>query len=260
MLNNRIGTMVLTARIGFAILAVFVGAIALTTFLNYAKFGTVLSGLVQTRFEVVGLNLKQSIEHGLSLGLPLDSIRNTQNVIDSAKSARPEILSIEVFDQAGRVRFDTDRSGEGQAVTRNWLRAQEGADSRHEVLWTAPDNEAVLVGVSLYNNFDKIVGGVALRYSRQYAQSLSASMLERLTMVALVVLAGTALIVGPLVYLVFRQLIRSFRKMERAASAVLEQGTAEGAAGETDTDIERRFAAFTERAAKALAEPASEGR
>lgn len=260
MLKDRVGTMVLTARIGFAILAVFVGAIALTTFLNYAKFGTVLSNLVQTRFEVVGLDLKQSIEHGLSLGLPLDSIRNTQNIIESAKAARPEILSIAVFDQSGRLRFDSERRGEGQAVSRNWLRAQEAADSRREALWTAPDDEAVLVGASLYNNFDKIVGGVALRYSRAYTQSLSALMLERLTMVALVVLAGTALIVGPLVYLVFRQLIRSFRNMERAASAVLEEGATVFAGGESDSEIERRFAAFTERAAKALAEPKGGGR
>jgi len=256
--------MILSLRLTAAIFVILLSALALTATLNYFKFESTLSGLQQSRISVISLNIKQSVQSGTDLGLALKELRDIQDVIDRARKADSQILSISVFDRQGRVLFasSADPAAAGtptQAVAPEWVRANRGATTE-EALWRTNDPTAFVVGAAIHNTFDRVIGGVAVRFSRAVFQNMLDEMLATLAKSTGIVLVSFGLLCGLVVFLVFASLARSARRMDERLQALLESRPVDHDVTARSA-IEREFLAFsdkTEAALQALAE--AEGR
>lgn len=197
-------------KIGLTAVIIASFSLALTTALNYFKFETTLTEQVNSRFVVVGFDLKRTIETGVNLGVALAELKNTQNTIERVKGQDQQILSVEVFEPEGQVLFSTEAERVGVHIAEHWLRAH-----RAEIPWNRMDQDAFVLGMPLVNDFGQTIGGLALRYSKSYHEAKLETLLVKLAKDTLLVLGGFAVVAIILIRLCLGQLSHSFRRMHR---------------------------------------------
>lgn len=136
---------------------------ALLFLLSFFKFQTVLTTLIVNRLLATGPPIYESIEGAIDLGLELSQIKNTDQVISWVKQNNLDIQSIAVFDNQGRVLFSTDREGIGLTVGSPTIDALQ---SSHEHVVPVTSEQNFVSAFKLLNNFDQMVGGGAIIYTK----------------------------------------------------------------------------------------------
>lgn len=215
-----------------------------TNFLNYYKYQSTLRELVESRFIVVGLDIKHSIEGSVNLGIPLSQTENTQEILNRVKAADEQILSVEVFAISGadgNRLFGTDAEGIGKKVPESWV---NGAESKDSNTWQFDEPEAFGVGIALINSFNKRIGGIVVRYSRAYQQTKIEAMFQSLARTVLAFIG---------VYVFFRPISTTFSRMTASLSSLLSNEEPVFNAANAETPEEKHYAAFQEKTHKVLA-------
>lgn len=145
-------------------------AIGLTVFLNIGKLDRTLGELEDSRLRFTVNALRENLETGLDLGLPVTGLGNAQDAIEFEARQDPGIVYIAVRDAAGAVAFSTGKGVEPDAIT---------------------------VGAQLSNNLGAKVGAVELHYSRRNHQALIGDLSRHLLLAAAAATAiSTLLAVG----------------------------------------------------------------
>lgn len=138
---NLSPTLRVSAVVTLIIVLALGGAVALTL----ANFSRALEQTVQSRFQFLGLEVRDSIETGLNLGLALSELTNVQDIIDDRAARDDDVVRIEVVDASGEILF---ASG---------MRGDDAAD--------VPAAGHGRVGAPLKNSFGRTVGSVELVYT-----------------------------------------------------------------------------------------------
>jgi len=244
--------MKLTTKTSLTIIVILAFAVVVTNFLNYYKYQSTLRELVQSRFVVVGLDIKHAIEGSVNLGIPLSQTENTQEILNRVKAGDAQILSVEVFEIAGakgnRI-FGTNAAGIGQEVPDDWVKSAERTDSSN---WQFDEDEAFGVGIALINNFNKSIGGVVLRYSRAYQQGKIDAMFQALGQTVLIVFGISCILAFIGVYVFFRPISTTFARMTASLSSLLSDETPILTAENAETPEEKHYAEFQEKTRKVL--------
>ena len=244
--------MKLTTKTSLTIVVILAFAVVVTNLLNYYKYQSTLRELVQSRFEVVGQDIKHSIEGSVNLGIPLSQIENTQEILNRVKAGDEQIISIEVFEISGtegkRI-FGTESSVIGQKVPGDWVKSAERADA---ATWQFDEDDAYGLGIALINNFNKRIGGVVLRYSRAYQQGKIEAMFQTLSRAVLIVFAISCLLAFIGVYVFFRPISTTFARMTASLSSLLSNEEPVLTAANAKTPEEKHYAEFQDKTRKVL--------
>jgi len=170
-------------------------AVGLTVFLNVGKLDRTLGELEQSRLRFTLNNLRENLETGLDLGLPVKGLGNAQAAIDREARADPGIVSIAVLDDHGAVAFRTSRVADGSS-------------------------ETVRLRTGMSNNLGVTMGAIELAYSRRSHERFMADISSQLRMAALVaIIASSALAV-----LGIRLWVRRIRRTLSSIEHTLDQG------------------------------------
>lgn len=208
-------------QITSAIALIVLIGLGLTMFLNYFKFERSFSLLLGSRFEAVLRDMENTIETSLALGLPLNTLHNTQSLIEREMRQDPLILSIEVFEANGNIVFATDRDFIGDLIGDEWLEARRGRDPAG--VWRLREEDALVIGVALTNSLDLEIGGIALRFSRDFHDSSLKAMLLELGGAVAILLAATVALSLPAVFLLLRSSGSPFAAMTDALKVLLHR-------------------------------------
>jgi hypothetical protein len=239
--------MKLTFKTGVTLVAILVFAVLVTGLLNYYKYQSTLSELIHSRLVVVGLDLKQSIEGSVGLGIPLNQTQNIQEIIDRTRNEDDQVLSVEVFEMTadgGTKLFHTDRDGVGKSVPQSWLTASGDVE---EPVWSVDTKDATVTGFSLVNNFNKVIGAVVLRYSKSYQQAKTADMFKKLARTGAVVLGAAGILAFFGVFLMFRKISSSFTRMTESLNALIAGKTPTLTDETATTEEELHFVRFQKK-------------
>lgn len=226
--------MPLPLRLAVLIALVLLAAVLITARLNYAKFVQVTETLDHSRYAFLAQDLKATLEASLDLGLPLEQIQNAQEVVERQRARYPEILAITVFDEQGRVLYNSGR-------TRPDLL---------ERLRQEPAVAAVVAGdrvaaTSLVNPFGAPVGGVEIRVSAQSAERRNETMLASLGSAVLSAAALGTAAVGLIAIVLLHGVRRRLQSQARVIASIGLSETQDAAAGS---------GRFHDEASRALAE------
>lgn len=192
-------------------LVVCLFAIGMATFLNYFKYKSTLRQTVNTRMLEIGRGIQTSVHSSLSLGMDFTELGTLTSLLEREKAADPLILTISVFDTSGRVLYSTDRSRLGIAVPDEWLAAATRTKERD---WIVEEPREFVTGLVLKNNFNLVVGVLAMRYAREYVdRNVTAIGLELLAISA-VALVIVALLVSAALLVVLRRFERDMGALE----------------------------------------------
>jgi hypothetical protein len=162
-------------------------AIGLTVFLNVGKLDRTLGELEQSRLRFTLNNLRENLETGLDLGLPVKGLGNAQAAIDGEARQDNDIISISVLDDAGAVAYSTGHP---------------------------TDTDVVKLRTGMSNNLGVQVGAIELHYSRRAHDSFIAGISRQLTMAALAAIALSSLIAVLGIRLWVRRIRRTLRSIE----------------------------------------------
>ncbi len=181
--------------------------------MNYFKFGNILTDVTTSRLAVINKNLESSLSRATNLGLALEELQFVDNLLKRAKASDAAIQEIEVFDNNGAILFTTARRVEGSKVDSSVLRQLAPVRKPGNVEWSAHTEEKFVAGVTLFNSFDRSIGGIVLRYDRGGYTSLVEIVLKDLFVVTSVLLAIAAIIAGLGISLGFRELRHTYASM-----------------------------------------------
>lgn len=168
---------------------VLIGALAigLNAYLSVGKLDRTLNELEQSRLHLILDDLRDNLETGLDLGLPVKGLGNAQAAIEREARQDNAIVGIRVVDAAGVPVFSTGH-------------ATGGATLR----------------TPLSNNFGVTMGAIELRYARQ-AQELSvAAYARQLTRAAALIAAAGAVLAWCAIRLWMRRIGRTVDSIESA--------------------------------------------
>lgn len=142
-------------------------AIGLTVFLDIGKLDRTLAELEHSRLNFTLNNLRENLETGLDLGLPVKGLGNAQAAIDQEARRDADIVSIQVLDSQGRAVFNAGGGGDLAVTT---------------------------LRTGLSNNLGVRVGAIELRYARRGHDNFIGAIGRQLMLAALGVGLATSLI------------------------------------------------------------------
>ncbi len=207
----------LSIKITLPIALISALAIGLTAFLNIGKFERSLTELESSRLQFVLGDLKSNLETGLDLGLALDGLGNAQAVIDAGRLQDGSILSIHVYDDAGKGIFHSGDATDSLEIPSSWKRVLQAQEGRG---WYLAEGNTLVVGVPLTSNIKPNAGSIVLRYSRSVHDATLASLGKELLIASLLAIAVTAILVffgiNLLVAKTNRRLTRIVQTLERS--------------------------------------------
>lgn len=245
----------LPGRIVATMGAICVFAVALTATLNFYKYDSTLAELLRSRFTFLLRDMRNTLETGMNLGLPLKGLDNVPELISGNAARNPEILSIEVFDPSGTVLFSTDSSFVGDLVAETWL------DRWHkspEPIWNVQEHDADTLGITLQNSLGQTAGSIALRYNRRLEDGLLYGMALRLAGVSLVVVASATALIGLGSYLLLRPMRHQLLAMQASTERLLKATPSSVVVGSEPDPTYADFVGTASKAAKALDDATAE--
>lgn len=184
------------------------------------QYDAVLSGLIRDRLAVVAQNLAEPFQAVANLGLPIETLRNADELVQRTKQSSTDVLGIYLFDPAGNIVRSTeaDTTAAIETAARAALADPLGATSFSE------DTGAFLVGSLIRTSDGAIAGGVLIEHGdsgRAVQVQALAARLVLISVVILIVSLCVALVVFRLTLLkhihVFDDLLATYDRFERQA-------------------------------------------
>ena len=218
-------------NLGF--LCAFAVTMALMVLLNQHKFADILRGLDDSRVSVVTLDTSRRLRQAVDLGLPLKNIAESKAMVDTLVADYPELQSVSIFDSRGEllVHGGDGLNGDVLQAPQNWTDGNQAAEGQ---VWRTEGPESFVVGAPVINNFGKLEGGVAVRYSKERFTGIVDDLtMELLESAALIFVASGLLAVLGTAAALWR-LTRVSRYLRQSVVSLLNAAPVETPAAETE--------------------------
>ncbi len=207
---------------GVSIVALAVG---LYSFLTNAKMRSVLADVESSRFEIIGAEVRATVERTLRIGLPLEASTNIQSVVDRTREDTPEIRSLIVFDDTGRQLYEAGRPVDTMAseqdrprVPQDWVRALTQNNTPAVLRLRAAEGGRLLIPI--LGPRGTPAGGVALAFATADADAIVARTTAQQWRIGAVALIVASLIAGLATIFLVRPLANHFRRLEGGVKAI----------------------------------------
>lgn len=239
----------LRPRVAASICFILASAVSLTGLLNHYEYRKYLGDVLRARHALVLQDIGHNMEAKLAIGQALDAVQGVDADMQASIAQDPQILSIEMFDDEGKVLYATDASLRGDLVSEDWAAAWNAGDR----VWSRLEADAHVVGLRVENSLGQVVGSLALRFSRaEFDDNVRAMALRIAVLCAAIVVAFVLVGAGLSVFVT-----RPLRQRLQALQAPIDPDVKTDAGTEPDP-FAVRFAETTASAQQAVADAAGE--
>jgi hypothetical protein len=225
-------------------LVVSLFAIGMVAFLNYFKYRATVAEMVQSRVLVVGRGIENSVQASLGLGLQFAEIATIPDLLRRERSTESLLRRIDIFDHNGKILYSTDAAQVGRRVPAEWTAAAARAKKAQ---WAVEERDMNVAGISLQNNFNLVVGYMALHYPRSYVDEAAARIGPDILVASLVAFGGVVLLMPLLLGIPFRRVEADFA----AARETLATQAMVAATGIRDAQLDAALRESHDRLAEA---------
>lgn len=239
----------LRPRVAASICFILASAVSLTGLLNLYEYRKYLREVLRDRHALVLQDIGHNMEAKLAIGQALGAVHGVDADMQASIAQDPQILSIEMFDDEGKVLYATDESLRGDLVSEDWA-ATWNADDR---IWSRVEADAHVVGLRVENSLGQAVGSLALRFSSAEFDDNVRAMAVRIAVLCAAIVVGFVLVGAGLSVFVTRPL----RQRLQALQAPIDPDVKADAETEPDP-FAVRFAETTAAAQQAVADAAGE--
>lgn len=205
-------------RLGVPIALVVWLSVGLIVFLNYYNYYRSFHQLTLARYLVLGKDLRQTIEVGLSVGLAPRENAQLDPVLKSALTQLPSIRFIAVVDEAGRIQRSVGEPPDGTSPWGPPRNLPEGEDH-----WQTSDSSSYQVGLPYRNSFDRPVGALLVGYDRGVIDAATAKTRFLLLRDAGLVMALVMVLILAGVWALTRHLERGLEAASQTVACALDK-------------------------------------
>jgi hypothetical protein len=191
-------------------------AVGMAGLLNFFKYRSTAARLVTERLAVTGKLVENSIQSSLALGLQFSDIGTLPGTLAREQATDELIQGIDVFDIEGKLLYSTDRMRMARPLPPAWLAAAKRAGNK---TWLVNDSEEAAAGMAVNNNFDLIIGHLAIRFSGERVREAEYAVGRRIALGSAVVFALAAALSSLALMSVMRRIDGDVRKVEAALRA-----------------------------------------
>jgi hypothetical protein len=191
--------MVLIGRILATIMALILFSLAVFVALASLQYESILSDLTRQRLVVLADSVRDPFQSVANLGVPIDTVRNADAVLERARLSDEAIVTIQVFTPDGEIVRSTAVQHDAQ-ITADVLDTAHG--SGESATWHAETASSFLVGANVASLTGDYLGSVVIEYSKQETSVHVRAMEARL-----VILAGSVFAVSTLIMLIVLRLV-----------------------------------------------------
>lgn len=209
-------TRTIIAKISAALIVVLVTAVTTTAVLAYFIYERTQSKIVNSRFSFIAMELKNQIEAGLDLGLPLGELENVKALLHQHLASDHALVSLSIINARGMVLFDTEEARVGKYAEVKWLKQGVHSSSETPVFVNKTN-----ILVPLSTNYGKFVGNLVLRISNRYYETKQDQIIATLASVTIVIIIACAIISVIGVVIISQPFHRSFRNVERELQSAI---------------------------------------
>ena len=139
-------------------------AVGMAGLLNYFKYRSTATTIVKERLLVTGRSIDNSIQSSLALGLQFADIGTLPGTMQRERATDDQILSIDIFDNDGRMLYSTDSLRMDRPVPTHWV---DAAHKDTDDGWFTEHHDESAAGMKIENNFGLTMGHLVLRYSNE---------------------------------------------------------------------------------------------
>lgn len=210
------------ARIAALVVAVLTVSLGFILGLNVMKFDTTLHELAEDRAEIVLVEVGQTLQTAIDLGLSLEALDSGRTLREHAKAKDTAILDLMLFDAAGRV-VDTGNAEMLKApIPPAWLalHRRSGGES-----WSLMENGRLVMGIPLDTSLGVRAGGSVLVRSVEDEHHRVLDALAELAIAAVAILGVMIALALPACLLISRRLRRFLTALERRFAPDAAAGT-----------------------------------
>lgn len=199
--------------VGVAV-AVCAFAVGMAGLLNYFKYRSTATRLIEQRLTFTGKTIENSIQSSLSLGLQFGDLATLPAMLERERATDDLIVGIDIFDTEGKPLYSTDRLRAQRQAPGTWVAAAKRAGKEDE--WVVRADEDSAVGIGLQNNLGMTIGYLALRYSEDRVRQAAQAVARDLAVNALGIFVASATLASVALLAVMRRLGRDVLDIESA--------------------------------------------
>jgi len=164
-------------------------AVGMAGLLNFFKYRSIAERILQERLVLSGQLVENNIQASLALGMSFSDIGTLPGALERERGTDSMILSIDVFDDEGKLLYSTDRLRLTRPVPARWLdaaRRSGGSD------WFVRDGTDSAAANNVKNSFGLTIGHVVVRYSDNEFKATTNAVAGTLALQTLLVFLGAA--------------------------------------------------------------------
>jgi hypothetical protein len=188
-------------------------AVGMAGFLNFFKYRSNAERILKERLVVTGTAIENSIRSSLALGLQFSDLGTLPGMLERERATDDVILSIEVFDTAGKPLYSTDRLRATRNMPEAWLAAARQAGGGD---WFVKSGTESAAGIAIENSFGLVLGYSVLRYSEEQINRSTMNVARELAVSALGVFLAAAALASIVLLAVMHSLSRDLAAVEAA--------------------------------------------
>lgn len=191
-------------------------AVGMAGLLNYFKYRSTANRIVTERLVVTGRSVETVIQLALDLGLQFSDISTLPATLEREQTTDDLIQGIDIFDNAGKLIYSSDKARAGRDVPREWL---EAIRSSHGGDWMAEGDTESAAGTALKNSFGVTLAHLSLRYASNRVRDANGAVARELAVNTLLVFVVSSALAALALIAVMRRLSRDLAAAEAALTA-----------------------------------------
>ncbi len=180
-------TMALFWRVFMAVAAVNALSLVVLFGLASVQYDAVLSGLIRDRLAVIAQNTSEPFQAVANLGLPVETLRNADALLERTKQSDGEIRGIYLYDRSG----DIVQSTEANPAASIHDAAMAAPNAANSDIWHIEDTDAFLVASPVKTSDGIVSGGVLIEYSKVGKSIQVRALAAQLAFIATAILIAT---------------------------------------------------------------------
>ena len=214
----------LAGRLAIIMMIAMAIVIAVSIALSQVVWRSMLNDEGLASCEAAAADLSNVIEDNLELGIPLNALSSTQQLIERALRANTAISGISVLDDKGVILFDTEPLRIGQQAPLDWI-----ANGASRAVWPEQWKDGLLGGDLILDSYRHPIGTVIVRYSTVGSQTSLSTGLLKMSRTGVLLLLGTIIVTGGVASLIAREVTSWSRRLQSRVEVAGMPGEPEAA-------------------------------
>lgn len=203
----------LTLRLGGTLVFVLIFSVGLSGLLTYFNFEKRHKELISSRLLVMLDEVRLGIDQGTGLGLPLNTLAETNTQLSSLRATDPYIKLAAVITSNRQTLFSAGHlEGLNRELPEKWFEQPSGP---HEAMFKETE-DYLLVAEPLFNTFDVQIGIVVLAYQREAYLMKNTALLKQQTQESGIWMSISVVLGLSILWLMMHRLRRVIGRMDSA--------------------------------------------